>query len=302
MAAASPVAGYILALIQAVLYACMGIIGKYLYGTGLNPQQVMVLRFVMTFVILGAFLLVWRKQKLFSRRPLVYVQGVFFMSSALFYFLAVDEVSAGLATALLYAYPAVVAFLTAIVFREKLTKRTVAAVVLALGGIIAIAGILEGTVTLSPIGILYGVAACVTFAIYTVIGQKVVEKEGSFTITFSLTTVSLVMLVFMFPTTFPELLSFTPLQLGLGATMAVFTTILPVVALLAAIKIIGATKAALISIAETPISLGLAYLMFGETLTIMQGVGCVLIVASIFAVTLPQRTKKLPAEKAEKDE
>lgn len=293
MTTTSPVAGYLLAAVQAVLYACMGIIGKYLYGTGLTPEQVMVLRFVATFVILGVFLVIWRKQRLFSRNPLVYVQGVFFMGSALLYFLAVDEVSAGLATALLYAYPAVVALLSTIVFRERLTAQTAAAVILALGGIFAISGIVgsaEGAI--STAGILYGVGSCIAFAIYTVIGQKVIAKDKPLTITFSLTVVSLVMLVFMFPATFPDLLSFTPLQLGLGAAMAVFTTILPVVALLAAIKIIGATKAALISIAETPISLLLAYLMFGETLTALQGIGCALIVASIFVVTMPARKGK----------
>ena len=247
MTTTSPVAGYLLAAVQAVLYACMGIIGKYLYGTGLTPEQVMVLRFVATFAILGVFLAIWRKQRLFSRNPLVYVQGAFFMGSALLYFLAVDEVSAGLATALLYAYPAVVALLSTIVFRERLTTRTAAAVALALGGIFAISGIVgsaEGAI--STAGILYGVGSCIAFAIYTVIGQKVIAKD----------------------------------------------TILPVVALLAAIKIIGATKAALISIAETPISLLLAYLMFGETLTALQGIGCALIVASIFVVTMPARKGK----------
>lgn len=293
MTTTSPVAGYLLAAVQAVLYACMGIIGKYLYGTGLTPEQVMVLRFVATFAILGVFLAIWRKQRLFSRNPLVYVQGAFFMGSALLYFLAVDEVSAGLATALLYAYPAVVALLSTIVFRERLTTRTAAAVALALGGIFAISGIVGSAGgAISTAGILYGVGSCIAFAIYTVIGQKVIAKDKPLTITFSLTVVSLVMLVFMFPATFPDLLSFTPLQLGLGAAMAVFTTILPVVALLAAIKIIGATKAALISIAETPISLLLAYLMFGETLTALQGIGCALIVASIFVVTMPARKGK----------
>lgn len=293
MTITSPAAGYLLAFVQAVLYACMGIIGKYLYGTGLDPRQVMVLRFVMTFVILGAFLAVRRKQRLFSRNPLVYLQGVFFMGSALFYFLAVDAISAGLATTLLYAYPAVVALLGTVVFRERLTRRIAAAVALALAGVAAISGIVPGSeLAVSPAGLAYAVGSCVAFAVYVVIGQKVVGDDQPLTVTFSITSVSVVMLVLLFPATFPELLSFTPLQLGLGAAMAVFTTILPVVALLAAIRIIGATKASLISTSETPISLLLAYLVLGETLTPLQGAGCALVIASIFVVTLPARARK----------
>lgn len=289
--------GYALAVVQAVLYAMMGIIGKYLYFTGLNPQQAIVLRFTMTFLILGAFLLIRRKQPLFSRNPLVYVQGVFFMGSALFYFLAVDETTAGLATALLYAYPAVVALLSTVVFKERFTLKIATAVILALAGIFAISGVVPGTIALSPVGVLYGVASCLAFAVCTVIGQKVVEKDEPLTITFSMTTVGVVMLLALFPATFPDMLHLTPLQLGLGASMAVFTTILPVVALLVSIRIIGATKASLISTSETPFSLLFAYLILGEVLTISQGIGCALIVASILAATMPSKRRILEMAK-----
>ena len=252
--------GYALAVVQAVLYAMMGIIGKYLYFTGLNPQQAIVLRFTMTFLILGAFLLIRRKQPLFSRNPLVYVQGVFFMGSALFYFLAVDETTAGLATALLYAYPAVVALLSTVVFKERFTLKIATAVILALAGIFAISGVMPGTIALSPVGVLYGVASCLAFAVCTVIGQKVVEKDEPLTITFSMTTV-------------------------------------PVVPLLVSIRIIGATKASLISTSETPFSLLFAYLILGEVLTISQGIGCALIVASILAATMPSKRRILEMAK-----
>ena len=285
--------GYALAVGQAILYAMMGIIGKCLYATGMNPQQAIVLRFTMTFLILGAFLIIRRKQPLFSRSPLVYAQGVFFMGSALFFFLAVDATTAGLATALLYAYPAVVALLSTVVFKEKPTLKVAAAVVLALAGIFAISGIMPGSVTLSPIGVLYGIGSCLSFAICTVIGQKVVEKDEPLTITFTMTFVGVIMLAALFPGTFPDMLRLTPLQLGLGVSMAVFTTILPVVALLVSIKIIGATKASLISTSETPFSLLFAYLILGEVLTFTQGVGCALIVASIFAATMPSKRRIL---------
>ncbi len=285
--------GYLLAVVQAILYASMGIICKYLYLTGMTPDQVMVLRFCMTFLILGAFLLAWRKQPLFSRNPLVYVQGVFFMGSALFFSLAVEETTAGLATALLYAYPAVVALLSGLVFHEKLTSRTAIAIILALAGIFAISGYLPGGgEALSPAGIMFGVGSCLSFALCNVLGQKVVHGEGPLTITFTMTAVGTVMLALMFPATFPEMIDLTGVQIGLGAAMAVFTTILPIALLLVAIKIIGATKASLISTSETPFSILFAYLILGEVLTALQGIGCALIIASILVVTMPVKKKR----------
>ena len=61
--------GCALAVSQAILYSTMGIFGKLLYATGLTPQDVIILRYLCATVILGAFLLIWRKQPLVSRQP-----------------------------------------------------------------------------------------------------------------------------------------------------------------------------------------------------------------------------------------
>ena len=77
-----------------------------------------------------------------------------------------------------------------------------------------------------------------------------------------------------------------------GAFLVLFAVLLPVFLLLAAIKRIGSTKASLISILETPFSLLLAFAVLGETLTGMQGAGCLLVVASIVVTTLPSRSER----------
>lgn len=287
--------GYILAVVQAVMYSTMGIISKYLYGTGMTPQQVMVLRFGGTVLVLGLFLLVWRRRRLFSRKPLVYVQGLFFVASALLYFLSVQELTAGLATVIFYAFPAVVALLTALVFRERPGLRVIGSLALALVGIVLISGLLgSGEVRLSPAGIAYGIGGCVAFAVYTVLGQKAVEKDSPFTMTFSIAVVGLAVCALCLPGEFPAMLQLSTLQVGLGLAIVLFNTIIPVVLLLAAIKRIGATKASLISILETPFSLLIAFLVLGETLTPLQGAGSVLVVASILIVTLPGKKEQAP--------
>ena len=49
---------------------------------------------------------------------------------------------------------------------------------------------------------------------------------------------------------------------------------------------IGSTKAAILSLIETPASLFLAWLILGETLSVIQLVGAVVIVASVLVITL----------------
>ena len=49
--------GYLIAVIQAILYAGMGVIGKFLYNTGLNPEQVTAIRFIGAVLIIVLFVL-----------------------------------------------------------------------------------------------------------------------------------------------------------------------------------------------------------------------------------------------------
>lgn len=287
--------GYVFAIVQAILYATMGVIGKYLYGTGLVPGQVMVLRFCATVMLLGLFLCIWRKQPLFSRRPIVYLQAFFFVVSAFLYLLAVNEMAAGLATVIFYLYPVAVAVIAAAVFRERPSVRIVGALGLATVGVVLISGVLvPDAIQLSIPGVAYSIGSSVTFAVYSVMGQKNVKKDAPLTMTFSISVVGLVMTALVFPGDFAVLGNITLLQGSLGVAIALFNTILPVVLLLAAIARIGATKASLISILETPFSLFFAFIVLGETLTVFQAMGSALVVVAIVVVTLPQRAPAKP--------
>ena len=187
----------------------------------------------------------------------------------------------------------IVAMMAVFALHERLTFRTVAALVLAMVGIVLISGVLAPQeLQLSALGIALAVAASIAFAIYMIIGQKTVAKDEQLTLTFTMSAVSALLCIVLFPTQLPPLLGMSPLQWGMSFAIALLCTVLPVFLLLAAIKRIGSTKASLISILETPFSLLLAFAVLGETLTGMQGVGCLLVVASIVVTTLPSRAAK----------
>ena len=287
--------GYALAVAQAVLYSTMGVACKFLYETGLNTGQVVLLRYGGTVLVLGLFLLIWRKHPLFSKRPIVYVQGFFFVLCTILYYLSVDELTANVATVLFYAYPPMVAIMAAVVFKERPSARTVAALAVSMFGIVLLSGVAGGIVGLedisfSPLGVAYGIGSCLAFAVYNILGQKAVgKKDGPLTMTFSMCVVGLVMCAAIYPSDIPALASVSPLQIGVALFMVVFNTILPVVMLLEAIKRIGATMTSLVGISETPFAVLFAFIILGETLNGMQIAGSVLVVLSILMVTIPDK-------------
>ena len=279
------VIGYILAVVQAVLYATLSIFGKLLYATGLDSQQVVILRFLSMTVLLGAFLLIWRREPLFSKQRATYIQSVAFFLSAVLYLMTVEHLSAGMTTVIFYMFPAVVAVLNVFIFREQFTLTIAVALILAFGGLVLVSGIVAGGIVLDPLGIALGFASCLAFAIYTILIQKLGRSESPLTSTFSIAITGLAAACVVFAPTVPSMFTLTAHQLVLGALLGLLSTILPVVLYMEAIKRIGSTKAALISISETPFTLLLAFILLGEVLTTQQAIGSVLIVASVAVVS-----------------
>ena len=280
------VVGYALAVLQAVLYSTMGIFGKLLYATGMDSHEVVILRFTCSTVLLGAFMLAWRKERLISRQKTVYLQAVFYFASAFLYFFAVERMNAGISTVFFYLYPAMVAAINLLVFHERLTVSVAVALVLSVLGLVLISGIVGGELRLDPLGLVFAVASALAFAIYTVLIQVTGRTEGSFTVTFTLSWTSLLAACIIFAPSIPAMFALTPYQIGVGCTMALANTILPVVLYIRAVKHIGGTKTSLIGISETPFSLLFAFRVLGETIAPMEGAGIVLVIAGIATITV----------------
>ena len=72
-------------------------------------RSALLLAGMITAVLLGVFMLVWRKEPFISKQPAVYLQAAFYFASAMLYFFAVERMNAGITTVLFYLYPAMVA-------------------------------------------------------------------------------------------------------------------------------------------------------------------------------------------------
>ena len=284
--------GYAFAVLQAVLYSTMGIFGKLLYATGMDSQQAVLLRFLCSTVLLGAFMLVWRKEKLVSRQKTVYLQAVFYFASAFLYFFAVERMNAGITTVFFYLYPAMVAAINLAVFHERLSVAVAVALILSIMGLVLISGVTSGELALDPLGLVFALASALAFAIYTVLIQVTGRTEGSFTVTFTLSWTSLLAACVVFAPSVPAMLHLSAYQVAVGCTMALANTILPVVLYIQAVKRVGGTKTSLIGISETPFSLLFAFLILGETIAPVEGLGILLIVGGIAVITVAPMLQK----------
>ena len=129
--------GLLLCLVSAAGFGAAPIFAKQAFATGLDVTPLLALRFAMAAALLWAFILL-RRRSVGSLRALALgaiLGACGYAVQAALYFGALKRIDAGLASLLLYAYPAFVTVAAFALRRESPTHRKLGALALASGGV-----------------------------------------------------------------------------------------------------------------------------------------------------------------------
>lgn len=272
--------GALFIFLSALMYATLPILGKLAFQAGLSPSAALLLRYLFSLFLLALYIGVLKREQVLTLKPLVIIQGILLTTGSLFYFYSLKYLAAGITTVIFFLYPVLVACLAIPVYKEKLQPRLILALLLAIGGIIMVSGI-SGKVSLPYQGVALSLLACICYAVYGLIGQKTVAKTDPLSMTATLSLVAVVLIAGFSNRELSFLLHLSSRQIMIGLIMAVLNTLLAVFFFLKGVKKIGAARAALISTAEPPLCLLMAFLILGETLTPLQLAGSLLVFASM---------------------
>jgi drug/metabolite transporter (DMT)-like permease len=294
------------ALAAASLGSTVGVADKWLLVYNAGPLPVSALRASLAVVALGlglllrqraAFRVSWRHLPFFALFGLVGVTAVY-----LLYILAVLEVGATLATALFYTYPTMATLLAAAFLKERLTWRKAVPLPVTFAGCALAAGLGSGgRVELRPAGVAVALLAAATFALYPLFARRALARYSSWTALFYsllfgavwLDALWAVLSLFLPPDgtfcgTLPALAvansAFwgTLLYLALGATVGLYLADLQAIYRLE-VRVVG-----LIGTLEPFLAGLLAYLIFGEQLTLLQWAGAAFIVSGVLWLRLEE--------------
>ena len=274
--------GIILVAISAASFGTFAILGRYAYADGLDAPTILFLRFSLATLVLIP-VLITRRESL-PRGPslarLVGMGAIGYVGQAMAYLSALKYASSGLVALLLYLYPIFVALLSAIVLREKITRPTALALALTLIGLALTVGPEGGQL----IGILLAIAAAMIYSVYILVGTQVLKQVSplmSSTIIFgSAAAVSgLIMLAGG-----PHWPASTAGWATIGA-IVIIATVVAVVTFLAGLERIGPTNAALLSTLEPAVTVVLAALLLGESLSPLSLLGGGLILLAVVLLT-----------------
>lgn len=174
-------------LAAAALWGVIGIWNRRLMAAGLSPTSIVTVRNCGGMVLLGLALAV-RDRSVFRvrREHLKYFFGTGVVSVVLFtacYFSCQQLCSLSVASVLLYTAPSFVVLLSALLWRERVTGRKLAALGLTLVGCALVCGLFSGQVTVTAAGVLLGLGAGFFYALYSIFGRYALAHYDSMTVT-----------------------------------------------------------------------------------------------------------------------
>lgn len=288
------VRGFAYGSVAAISYGLNPLFTLPLYKAGMNVDSVLFYRYFFAIVMLG-FLMKIRGISFSVKKseiiPLA-VMGLMFSFSSFFLFLSYNYMDAGIASTILFIYPILVAVLMALFFHERVSLLTQVSITLAFAGILLLYKGGDGK-PLSLLGVLFVFLSSLTYAIY------IIGVNRSFLHSFPVPKLTFYALLFG-SSIYVVRLNFgldlqlipSPLLWVNTLSLALFPTIISLVAMTLSIHYIGSTSAAVLGALEPLTALFFGVLVFGEQLTFRIIVGILFILTGVTLIVASEPLKK----------
>ncbi|MGE5559444.1 MAG: DMT family transporter [Chloroflexota bacterium] len=278
------------------LWGTIGIFNTWLFAYGLDPTTVVTIRIAFAWLIFG-LVIACTDRRLFrvNRRDLPLLAAAGVLSVAAFSFLyatTVEQSSVATAVVLQFMAPVYVVFIGAVVFRERVTAAKLIALALALiGAVLSVGGFRSGALLITPLGLAAGIAAGVTYAMYSLLGKAAAQRYQPWTVLFYTYGFGGLAMFALWLPTHPGGASLPPLAWLLEFGLALLPTVIGYWLYNYALHHIEAGRAALACTSEPVAGVILAALILGERPTLSQILGGLAILAAVAVVSVAAQAR-----------
>ena len=279
--------GILFVLVSAVSFGLMPIFARLAYAQGVGVDELLFVRFLSAFVIMGVILAASRHLILPSMvdlLALVILGALVYFLQSTFYFTSLLYSPVAIVALILYTYPVFVTVGSFLLGWEKIAGRLAVAITIAIVGLLLVANSFG-----SPLGfgVILALGSSIAYTTYILSGTKLLRRVrgdvaafyimGAASLSFGLTG---------------ELsgalhLNFTLMGWFWVAVISVVCTIVAITAFFIGLSKIGPSRASLISLLEPPTSILASVWLFGNALSPLQWLGglLILIATTITALT-----------------
>lgn len=279
------VIGYPAGIITGITYGLNPLFALPLMKEGASIESILFFRYIFSVLLLGAFLFLSKQSFRIDLKQagILFVLGLLYTSSSIFLFEAFKYIASGLATALIFLYPVLVAII--MVFLKVIPSWPVwLSIFLTFAGVVIMTQS-DSTQTVSPSGVFLSLGAALAYAMFIVIinRSKTIHNISNSLLTFYALGVGAIVFFIKL------LMSNSEITTGLENNMAwlnliglaILPTIVSTATLAVATRNIGATKASVLGVFEPITAILIGASVFGEPITTNIIVGILISMAAV---------------------
>lgn len=277
--------GYPAGIITGITYGLNPLFALPLIKEGASIESILFFRYIIAVLLLGGFLFLSKQSfKInWKQAGVLCVLGLLYTSSSIFLFDAFKYIASGLATALVFLYPVLVAII--MVFLKVIPSWPVwLSIFLTFAGV-AIMTKSDSTQTISLLGVLLSLGSALVYAMFIVIinRSKAIKNISNSLLTFYALGVGAIVFFIKLLTSDADIT--TGLENNMAwlnlIGLAILPTIVSTSTLAVATRNIGATKASVLGVFEPITAILIGTFVFGEALTTNIIVGIFISMAAV---------------------
>ena len=279
-------------VIAAVLWGSIGIFTRFLNGLGLDSVQITEVRCMVTAaVLIVTFLIRDRSLLRISPKDIWLFFGTGVCSIVFFnvcYFTTIEMLTLSAASVLLYTAPCMVMLMSVVIFKERLTRLKLLALVAAFGGCVLTTGIIGGVGEITAAGVLIGLGFGFGYALYSIFGRLAADRYSALTVTaYTFIVAAVCLLPFASPLEIISAASEGWTAIAAMLLLGIAVTLVPYALYTWGLERMEPGRASVIAFAEPMVATIIGIAVFGEVLTPAALAGIVLILASVILLSRP---------------
>jgi drug/metabolite transporter (DMT)-like permease len=299
---ANPAKGYLCVMAAAIMWASSGTAGKALFQTGITPIELVQIRVTLSSVFLLICFGIFSRHLLRIRlRDILYfllLGGAAMAMVQLSYFYAISKIQVSAAILLEYLAPILVAAYSILFWNERLTAVKITALLLAMAGCFLVVGGYDlQLLNMNRAGILWGLTSAVSFASYTLLGERGLHRYPPWTVIFyAFVFATLTLNIAYKPANYLLADYYSPTQLGCLLYIVIIGTIIPFGLYFVGVNHIRSTRTTITATLEPISAAFMAFYVLGEVLQPFQIVGGMSVISAIVLLQLQREKDKLAPE------
>ena len=286
--------GPALIILAGCFWGSMGIFVRRLGTFGFSPIQIVSLRITVAALAFSLLLLIKDRSGFrIALRDLPLFLGLGFGSILFFtvcYFSAITIMPLSTAAILLYTSPIWIMLMSVLFFREKLNRIKLTALALAFVGCVLVSGISGEGLTLT--GLLLGLGSGIGYGLYSILGTIALRRYSPYTVTtYTFLFAAAGSWMVCQPADMISKFSAADNLMGLllfCVLTGLVTAVIPFLAYTIGLRTVEASRAGILATIEPLVATLVGIVVFSEPLTLLSGLGIVLILVAVVLLNWKQ--------------